>query len=236
MRQKHGIKSLWYYTSAGEEIEVEHIVNIHDGASLLDMFDATDDTSPLDLDLHLVGDRWHMAPTTDNIRCLVATIEASELVDIFNRHKRRIFRDNPRGQLAGAKVNRSIAETIQSDVQLPRFHLLNNGLSGVCQSFKDPYPDNGGFLTHVTDLQIVNGCQTTYTLWDQYRRGVDLRDAYVTLKLVETPNLQRDISKASNSQSQMVDWDFLFNDPEQLRLQREFAQLQPQVFYQLKKG
>ena len=34
----------------------------------------------------------------------------------------------------------------------------------------------------------------------------------------------------------MVDWDFLFNDPEQLRLQKEFAQLQPRVFYELKRG
>ena len=221
----------------GEEIGVEHRLDIHDGESLLDMFDATDDISPLDLPLHLVGDRWHMAPTTDKIRCLVATIEVQELVEIFDRHRFRIFKDNPRGPLgARGKVNKAIAETLQSEVELPRFHLLNNGLSAVCQSFKDPYPDNGGFITHVMDLQIVNGCQTTYALWDQHRRGFDLSGAYVTLKLVETPNLQRDISKASNSQSQMVDWDFLFNDPEQVRLQKEFAQLHPRVFYEFKRG
>lgn len=220
----------------GEEIEVEHNLSIEDGESLLVMFDAVDDVAPLDLELHLVGDRWHMAPTTDNIRCLVATLETSELVEMFNRHRFKIFRANPRGPLAGAKVNKDIAETLQNDVELPRFHLLNNGLSGVCESFKDPYPDNGGFVTQVKDLQIVNGCQTTYTLWDQSRRGYDLSESYVTLKLVEAQNLQRDISKASNSQSQMVDWDFLFNDPEQLRLQKEFAQLQPRVFYELKRG
>ena len=228
-------KDLLVLHVGGEEKEVDHRLDIQDGESLLDISDITGDISPLDLDLHLVGDRWHMAPTTDNIRCLVATLEAKELVEIFNKHKYRIFRENPRGPL-GPKANKDIVQTLQNDVQLPRFHLLNNGLSGICESFKDPYPDNGGFVTHVKDLQIVNGCQTTYTLWDQYRRGVDLSDAYVTLKLVETPNLQRDISKASNSQAKMVDWDFLFNDPEQLRLQKEFAQLQPRVFYELKRG
>jgi hypothetical protein len=56
------------------------------------------------------------------------------------------------------------------------------------------------------------------------------------LKLVAAPTLQRKISEASNSQSQMKDWDFLFNDPTQQRLQREFRQMSTEVFYQLRRG
>lgn len=220
----------------GEEIEVQHQLQIRDADDLLELFDSASDYSTLELDLHLVEDRWHLAETTDGIRCLVATIEALELVDIFNRYKFRIFRDNPRGPLASAKVNKDIAETLRNPDNRRWFHLLNNGLSGVCEAFKKPELVDGVPVSHVTDLQIVNGCQTTYTLSEQARRGYDLTDAFVTLKLVETPRLQKEISKASNSQSQMKDWDFLFNDDVQIRLQRAFGQLVPPVFYELKRG
>ena len=76
----------------GEEIGVEHRLDIQDGESLLDMFDDTDNMSTLDLDLHLVGDRWHMAPTTDKIRCLIATVEAKELVAFLTGTDSRFLR------------------------------------------------------------------------------------------------------------------------------------------------
>ena len=69
-------------------------------------------------------------------------------------------------------------------------------------------------------------------------RGGDLGDASVTLKLVEDPSssLRHIISSASNKQSQMKDWDFLFDEPEQERLQRDFATLTPPMFYELRRG
>ena len=49
-------------------------------------------------------------------------------------------------------------------------------------------------------------------------------------------HLRRSISSASNKQSQMKDWDFLFDEPEQQRLQKEFSELTPPVFYELRRG
>ena len=155
---------------------------------------------------------------------------------MFNMHRYGIFRNNPRGPLGSVGVNRQIRATLVDENKRPTFHLLNNGLSAVCDAFRDPVRENGTVKLHVEDFQIVNGCQTTYNIWDHWRRGGSLRDTKVVLKLVEGQNLRRFISEASNAQSQMKDWDFLFNDPIQERLQKEFEMLRPQVFYELRRG
>ena len=219
----------------GEELDVSHHVTISDLDDLLSLFDSAVDQSILAVDLSLKANGFHLAPAS-GFDCLVATLEAEVLARIFDTYKYRIFRSNPRGPLGSVKVNKEISGTLQDSVKRPWFHLLNNGLSGVCSSFTPPKNTNGEAVTTVQDLQIVNGCQTTYNLWDHWRRGIDLKGTYVTLKLVAAPTLQKDISEASNSQSQMKDWDFLFNDPTQIRLQKEFAELSPPVFYELRRG
>ena len=116
---------------------------------------------------------------------------------------------------------------------------MNNGLSAVCTSFGVTELDEGRAVrVNVRDFQIVNGCQTTYSVYDHWRRTGEMGDATVTLKLVEDPssNLRHEISAASNKQSQMKDWDFLFDQPDQQRLQGELANLDPPVFYELRRG
>ena len=56
------------------------------------------------------------------------------------------------------------------------------------------------------------------------------------MKLVESSKLRDVISMASNSQTQMKDWDFISDDKFQKRLQAEFAKLDPPIFYQLRRG
>ena len=114
---------------------------------------------------------------------------------------------------------------------------MNNGLSAVCAAFSVS-KDGDTAKVNIRDFQIVNGCQTTYNVYDYWRRSGDLDDAKVTLKLIEDPSshLRRSISSASNKQSQMKDWDFLFDEPEQQRLQKDFSTLTPPVFYELRRG
>ena len=101
--------------------------------------------------------------------------------------------------------------------------MLNNGLAAVCETFTAPALENGKTTIAATDLQIVNGCQTTFQVWEHWRRNGSLVDAKVNIKIVEGPKLRHYISEASNSQSQMKDWDFLFNDVIQQRIQRELG-------------
>ncbi len=220
---------------AGEPVQVGHNVLICDVEEILNQFDSTIDDTELVIDLQLQKEQWHLSPT-GGFDCVMATLQAEELAKIFNAYKYKIFRRNPRGPLSAAKVNKEIAATLDDDVKRPLFHLLNNGLSAVCHSFTTPRRSNGNDVTTVRDLQVVNGCQTTYSLWDYWRRGGNLSDSHVLLKVVAAPTLERDISITSNHQNQMKDWDFLFNDPTQQKLQKEFEQLPTPVFYELRRG
>ena len=191
---------------------------------------------PTDTEMRLLNWFEHADANGAN-RHLSGMVSAKELVRIFNEHRYGIFRLNPRGPLGVVKVNKEIRATLESDLDRPRFFFLNNGLTAVCTSFKAQQGGSGKF--ELRDFQIVNGCQTTWTLHDHSLRGGSLEGVALSIKLIETAasnTLATQISQASNSQSPMKDWDFLFNAKDQLRLQREFLNLEEPVFYELKRG
>jgi hypothetical protein len=222
-------------TIGGSDFEVEHNAYIIDLTELLTRFESIISDKPVETEIRLRSDYWHESPS-GGFKCLIATIDLEELVNLFNTYKYAIFRSNPRGPLGAVRVNKKISDTLKDDTMKKHFHLLNNGLAATCESFTPPSPANEEYKTRVRDFQIVNGCQTTYTVWDYWRRGGDIKGAYVNLKLVEGTQLRDRISEASNAQSQMKDWDFVSNDKIQKRLQLEFRQLHPPIFYQLRRG
>ena len=220
----------------GENIDVAHSASIVDLGELIRVIDSLDSPKEIELTLNVATSGYHES-TSGGFRCLIATLSLDELARIFDVHKYAIFRYNPRGPLGSVDPNKSIKQTLADPHQRRLFQLMNNGLSAVCAAFGVA---SGSDTTKVNirDFQIVNGCQTTYSVYDHYRRGGELDDATVTLKLVEDPSsqLRRAISAASNKQSHMKDWDFLFDEPEQQRLQRDFSALAPPVFYELRRG
>ena len=170
-------------------------------------------------------------------RFLSGKVSASELIRIFGVHRHQMFRLNPRGPLGVVKVNREIKHSLESDIDRDRFYFLNNGLTAVCESFKRIDGQSGKI--DVRDFQIVNGCQTTWTLYEHQLRGGPLEGVALSIKLIEAaPSdiLSTQISQASNSQSPMKDWDFLFAEKQQMDLQRDFERLEEPLFYELKRG
>ena len=190
----------------------------------------------IELTLEIAPSGYHES-TSGGFKCLIATLGLEELARTFDVHKYAIFRFNPRGPLGSVAVNKDIRKTLEDPTQRKLFQLMNNGLSAVCAAFS-VIEDDDTAKVNIRDFQIVNGCQTTYNVYDHWRRAGEFDDAKVTLKLIEDPSshLRRSISSASNKQSQMKDWDFLFDEPEQQRLQKEFSELTPPVFYELRRG
>lgn len=194
------------------------------------------DSNPTDTELSLLDWFEHSDPNGAN-KHLSGMISADELLRIFDQHSYGVFKSNPRGPLGVVKVNKEIRATLESDSDRPRFFFLNNGLTAVCDSFKKL--DRGNSTFDVREFQIVNGCQTTWTLYDHKLRGGSFDDVALSIKLIETAHsntLAEQISRASNSQSPMKDWDFLFNAEDQSRLKREFRNLEEPVFYELRRG
>ena len=71
-----------------------------------------------------------------------------------------------------------------------------------------------GYLTRIDDLQIVNGGQTSASIYDAYRKGIDLSEVYIQMKLSvvseETASkLVPEISKFANSQNRVLRQIFL---------------------------
>ena len=164
-------------------------------------------------------------------RTVSMTVPVKQIIDVFARHKFKIFRENPRGPL-GNKVNASIKNTLNDPTMRHNFHLLNNGITAICLSWA--LSDD---QLVVQDFQIINGCQTTVTLWD---RRIAVRDdphVLVTVKLIECPNVvARTIARTTNSQAALRAEDYASNDHVQARLQQDFDKLTPRWFYQVKRG
>ena len=221
----------------GSYTSVPHSAVICDLDVLVGFMDSFDSGREVTLELDLEPQGFHEADA-GRFKCLVGSLSLLELAKTFAQHKYKIFKHNPRGPLGSNTVNKQIRATLNDPNQRELFQLLNNGLSAVCTSFRRVGPGESGNVIEITDFQIVNGCQTTHTVWDHWARKGELGDAKVTLKLVEAPSasLRHLISAASNRQSQMRDWDFLFDRDEQRRLQREFLNLEPRLFYELRRG
>ncbi|HYG15986.1 MAG TPA: AIPR family protein [Bacteroidia bacterium] len=79
-----------------------------------------------------------------------------------------IYVKNVRQFLGGGRqVNKGIAKTI--DEQPERFGLYNNGITIVVEDFKIIESDK----YELTEPYIVNGCQTTKTIWNELKKKID---------------------------------------------------------------
>ena len=218
----------------GEYIDIPHSVTLMDIDNLIRVIDSLNEIREIELTLR-IDPSGHHETKSGELRCLVATLRLEELAMKFDEYKYAIFRYNPRGPLGSVAVNKDIKQTLEDPNRRELFQLMNNGLSAVCTAF---VVSNDDMSVNVRGFQVVNGCQTTYNVYDHWRRGGELGDATVTLKLIEDPssNLRYLVSSSSNKQSQMKDWDFLFDEAEQSRLQDEFKALDPPLFYELRRG
>lgn len=184
-----------------------------------------------DFTFQLEPNSYHQTDSDADYRTLSMTVPVKQVIDVFSKHSYKIFRLNPRGPL-GNKVNASIKRTLLDETERRRFHLLNNGITAFCDSYRLE-----GDKLIVDDFQIINGCQTTVTLWNARAAIQDDPSVQVTVKLTQCPTDFADtIAKTTNSQTALRAEDFTSNEPVQIRLQREFSQMTPPWFYQIKRG
>ena len=191
----------------------------------------SNDIGRCDYTFNLETGSYHQTQVGAEYRTLYMTVPVKEIIDVFARHNYKIFRENPRGPL-GNKVNAGIKRTLLDETERKRFHLLNNGITAICLSWTI-----GGNELHVQDFQIINGCQTTVTLWNARAAIRDDDGALVTVKLTECPShFGATIAETTNTQASLRAEDFVSNEPVQERIKREFAGMNPPWFYQVKRG
>jgi hypothetical protein len=147
-----------------------------------------------------------------------------------------LFKLNPRLFLSkSAGPNKSMRETLESE-ESRNFHILNNGITGVCDSIKIKESSKVVHI-EVTNLQIVNGCQTTETIWAWARHSVHHANVLVPLRLVQAgknADLAQRISLTTNSQSAIAAADLIANHESQKRVKNSLNDYQ--IFYESRRG
>lgn len=119
-----------------------------------------------------------------------------------------IFYDNIRGFLGeDNEVNHQIKETLESENR-NRFAILNNGVTIIATEVDC----DSSYEVRITDYQIVNGCQTSYVLYNWYKEqseqhSIDLNEIIIPVKIIETADAEGDVRnaiiRATNSQTQV---------------------------------
>lgn len=135
----------------------------------------------------------------DFVNNLLVTPDGNLRTQVFEENVRAFLgMDNP--------VNQSISATLSSG-SASRFPVLNNGITIVSPDVKLQ-----GNTLHLSNFQIVNGCQTSNVLFENRE---NLNDIMVNIKVVETQNedVFSELVRATNSQSKVEDTQFLSLKP-----------------------
>jgi len=157
----------------------------------------------------------------DGLPCLPANLDETEykaylavvpgavLAKLYERYGARLLERNVRSFLqAKGKVNKGIRETILRKPEM--FFAYNNGITATAESINL----SGGKIQSLTNLQIVNGGQTTASLFSAYKKDkADIDKVFVQMKLSVVSQEQGDemvplISRYANSQNKVNDADF----------------------------
>ena len=174
------------------------------------------------LAMHYMGGRF---------RSVLATVPASALAKAYDQYRSAIFEYNPRGPQV-SKVNRDIVDTLNDDYMRAHFHLLNNGITIVCEALS--VSDTQRAIT-MKNFQVVNGCQTVFTLHKSSSRLTE--EVHVNVRAIEgLQNLVSRIAKASNSQTSVKAEQLSSLGMEHDRIATELDSLNPPWYYEKQMG
>jgi len=177
---------------------------------------------------HLIGGGLPILPASvgsGDYDAYLAVIPGEVLADIYIRHGSRLLEGNVRTFLGrSGKVNRGIASTVAKEPV--KFFAYNNGIATTASEVATIRRADGSMiLQSATDLQIVNGAQTTATLAAALRdKSLIPGTVSVPMKLsVVTPAVGADliplISRFANSQNGIRPSDFFANHPFHRRIE-----------------
>ena len=139
----------------------------------------------------------------------ISATELCKLVDLekqINVNFDALFQANIRGYLGHrVRPNKKMRETLSDPAEKLYFPFYNNGITLICDKIQFPSaPQSGRYVVPVTNPQIVNGLQTTLTLYAKYTEdNASLEDVFVNVRIYETSDkvLSERITEATNTQN-----------------------------------
>lgn len=185
---------------------------------------------PIELDFdNLDGKRYEIPclaanVNNDDYEAYVAIMPGECLAELYHNYGARLLEQNVRSflQFTG-KINKGIRETIKEEPHM--FLAFNNGIAATADHIE--LDESGRLIKRISNLQIVNGGQTTASIFNTARKDkADISQIFVQVKLsvIKDPNQYSDIvsriSKYANTQNKVNDADFTANNPALIAIEK----------------
>lgn len=160
--------------------------------------------------------------------CYIGVISGQCLAEIYRDEGQRLIEKNVRSFLqATGKINQGIKNTLQNEPKM--FMTYNNGISTTAKGIiidEENSDDSFVVIKELIDWQIVNGGQTTASIYNALQFGIDISSVNIQMKLTvirdesRTEEMVGYISKYANSQNKINMSDFSANDSYHIEMER----------------
>ena len=160
--------------------------------------------------------------------CYIGVISGQCLAEIYRDEGHKLIEKNVRSFLqAPGNINQGIKRTLIEEPEM--FMTYNNGISTTAKSIiidEEKSDEDFIVIKDIVDWQIVNGGQTTASIYNALQTGIDISSVNVQMKLTVIKEQSRAeemvgfISKYANSQNKINMSDFSANDPYHIKMAR----------------
>jgi len=178
----------------------------------------------------------------ERIDAYIFKVKIRWLYEIVKRHGYSLFDANLRQRLRQTK--KSLAMQVSEDIistlneEPEKFVYLNNGLTIACSKIENSGIGNKeNVVVTMHNPQIINGCQTSNTIYNWYKNIDRDVNAEIIIKALEIKD-KRDIievTKAANLQNPIESRDLYSSDELQIKIEYQLQE-KYSVFYDRKKG
>lgn len=186
-------------------IDINYLFNI-------EMVNYQDESFNIDVDLPCLE-----ASTIDSeYESYLAVFPGQEIARIYDDFGSRLLEQNVRTFLQfRGNVNKGLRTTISKAPE--KFFAYNNGITTTASRVEF---NNKGNISKIYDFQIVNGGQTTSSIYSAWKKDkLDLSKVFVQMKLSVVANISQhsdfvsNVARYANTQNKVNNSDFFSNSP-----------------------
>lgn len=207
--------------------DLDIFVHVWDIPRFYKLSESSSNREPIEIDFkELISNNQHgvqclkMPNMNELYECYLAILPGEILSKLYKEYSNELLESNVRAFLGQTgKFNKGIRDTIREKPQM--FLPYNNGITATAENVETMLIDNQLYLTKLLDFQIVNGGQTTASLFHTQKKfkEADLSNVFVQMKLtvikdVEQKNIEvPNIARYANSQNKVSELDLSSNNP-----------------------
>ncbi len=199
-------------------IDIEYLYNVSEKSHI-----------PIEIDFEAEGYNVpciESSTINEEYQSYLAIIPGAALATMYERFGSRLLEQNVRSflQFTG-KINKGIRNTILNEPHM--FLAFNNGLAATAEEIEIKNLHGGKFIKKIKDFQIVNGGQTTASIFHTFKKDkADISEINVQVKFSVIKNrnnfseIVSRISEYANTQNKVSVSDLSSNRPFHIALEK----------------